>query len=160
MLMERAIHLQVSLLSTAVARNVHCKWLLGIGRNIGRCSVEQAELWAIYDELQFAWDLKWKEVTVDTDCATTINNILDGLKRYRNRDSISRIQELCKGDWQVLIKQISREANFASHILVGIMKEFPINPQVFHVTPVKVVDQIYLDIQSLHSNSIDISISL
>ncbi|KAK5824992.1 hypothetical protein PVK06_019794 [Gossypium arboreum] len=34
----------------------------GIERNIGRRSVEQAELWAIYDGLQFAWDVKWNEV--------------------------------------------------------------------------------------------------
>ncbi|KAH1038788.1 hypothetical protein J1N35_040531 [Gossypium stocksii] len=83
---------------------MHGEWLWGIEEKIGRCSVEQCELWAIYDRLQFAWDLKWKEVIIETDYATDVNDILGGLKRYTNRDLISRIQELSKHDWQVVIK--------------------------------------------------------
>ncbi|KAA3477395.1 Non-LTR retroelement reverse transcriptase [Gossypium australe] len=32
------------------------------GRNIRRCSVLQAELWAIYDGFQIAWEDKWENV--------------------------------------------------------------------------------------------------
>lgn len=38
--------------SATVARDDHGRWICGVGRNIGRCNVEQVKLWAIYDVLQ------------------------------------------------------------------------------------------------------------
>lgn len=84
--------------SAAIVRDEHGKWLRGFGRNIGRCKIERAEFWAIYDGLQYAWSIKWKEVTVEIDCDTTIKVIIDDLKRHTNRDLASRIQELCNRD--------------------------------------------------------------
>lgn len=47
---------------------------------------------------------------------------------------------MCRHEWQVVIKQISIEANFAPHILAGLTKEFPLGPRVFHVASPKVID--------------------
>ncbi|KAH1039304.1 hypothetical protein J1N35_041047 [Gossypium stocksii] len=103
----------------------------GFGRNIGRHSIEQAELCTIYNGLQYTLRVKRKEVVVETDCDTAIKDILGGPKRHTNRDLVSRIQELCKHDWHVVIKQISRNVNFAPHILVGLMKEFMFGHEFF-----------------------------
>ncbi|KAH1057579.1 hypothetical protein J1N35_035644 [Gossypium stocksii] len=40
--------------SIAVARDEYDRWMWGIGRNIGRCSIEKTKLWAIYDVLRVA----------------------------------------------------------------------------------------------------------
>lgn len=86
---------------------------------------------------------------VETDCAIAAKDILGGLKIHTNRDLISRIRELYKRDWHVIIQKISREANCASYILASLMKEYPIGPRVF-----------YLDFQSFRSNLNDNSIRL
>lgn len=97
-----------------------------MGHNIGRCSLEQAELWVIYDGLREAWDAKWNKVLIETDCALAIKKIKEGVKGKSNRDLILRMQELWKREWNVEIKQISKEVNFAPHILVGFWRIFPL----------------------------------
>ncbi|XP_052478320.1 uncharacterized protein LOC128033872 [Gossypium raimondii] len=52
-----------------MARDELGTWRGGVGRNIGRCSVVQVELWAIYDELLMAWDANWVNIIVETGCA-------------------------------------------------------------------------------------------
>ncbi|MBA0819559.1 hypothetical protein Gohar_003639 [Gossypium harknessii] len=52
---------------TAIARDEYGRWLWEIERNIRRCSVEQVELWAIYDGLHLVWDFKWNEVILKTN---------------------------------------------------------------------------------------------
>ncbi|KAK5847138.1 hypothetical protein PVK06_003440 [Gossypium arboreum] len=47
------------------------------------------------------------------------------------RDLISRIQELCRKQWRVLIKKISTEVNVTAHLLAGKIKAFPYAPIVF-----------------------------
>lgn len=56
-------------------------------------------------------------------------------------------QKFCKCDWRVVIKQILKDVNSASQILAGLMKEFPVGPEIFHIPPTKVADQINLNIQ-------------
>lgn len=43
------------------------------------------------------------------DCAKVIKSIHGVLKGQANKDLILRIQELCKREWQVVIKQIPRD---------------------------------------------------
>lgn len=112
----------------------------GIGRNIGRCSVEQAKVWIIYKGFQFAWNVKWKAMIIEIECAITVKCIFGGLKGHSNRDLISSIREFYKRDWRVIIKQIPRETNFTSHILTRLTKDYPFGPQAFYVAPAKVVD--------------------
>lgn len=42
--------------AVAVARDNLRSWRGGAGRNTGKCSVVQTELWAIYDGFCMAWD--------------------------------------------------------------------------------------------------------
>lgn len=73
--------------SAAVVMDEHGKWLWGFERNIGRCSIKQVEIWAIYDGLQFAWDVRWKEVIVETNCTIVVKDILPwwSQKTYKQR---------------------------------------------------------------------------
>lgn len=94
------------------------RWIFGIGRNIGRYSVEQSELWVIYDGLQLAWSSKWNNIIVESDCALVVKAINGRLQEQINRGLILRIQEFCK------IQQVSREVNTATHTLAR-LKELP-----------------------------------
>ncbi|MFQ6667439.1 hypothetical protein Gotur_033468 [Gossypium turneri] len=61
----------------------------------------------------------------DLDCAQAIEAILDRSYGKLYRDLTSRIQELCKRQWRVIIKKIPREANVIAHLSAGKMKAFP-----------------------------------
>lgn len=50
-----------------VLRTEEGKWVSGFTRNIGCCSVEEAELWAICDGLEFTWMLRHKRVRLEVD---------------------------------------------------------------------------------------------
>lgn len=79
-----------------MARDEYGRWQWVIGRNVERCSVEQTELWAIYNGFHLEWDFKWKEVILEIDCAQAIKDIHGGFKRQANRDLILQIQKLCE----------------------------------------------------------------
>lgn len=103
----------------------------GLGRNIGRCIVLQAEFWTIYDDLQIVWEDKWANVIIETDCALTIKCIHGDHKGRSNRDLILRIHKLCKHKWRVLIKQASRKVNSVADILANLMKDSPLARECF-----------------------------
>ncbi|MBA0761238.1 hypothetical protein Gotri_023913, partial [Gossypium trilobum] len=73
----------------------------------------------------FGMDNSWDNIMVETDCAQAMEAILDRSYGKLYRDLTSRIQELCKRQWRVIIKKIPREANVIAHLLAGKMKAFP-----------------------------------
>ncbi|KAA3473918.1 Non-LTR retroelement reverse transcriptase [Gossypium australe] len=75
----------------ARVRDEFGNWISGIGRIISSCSVEQAELWAIYDGLSMAWDAQWRDVIVKSDCALVIKGINGDVTGTLYRDLIIRI---------------------------------------------------------------------
>ncbi|MBA0682775.1 hypothetical protein Goari_024468, partial [Gossypium aridum] len=74
--------------STVVARDEHGRWMWGIGRNIDRYSVQQAELWAIYEGLQLAWEANWENVIVETDRALAIKGFPIGARIFHVAPSL------------------------------------------------------------------------
>ncbi|KAE8696037.1 hypothetical protein F3Y22_tig00110677pilonHSYRG00012 [Hibiscus syriacus] len=51
-----------------VLRDSNGQWVIGFHRNIGRCSIFHAELWALLDGLTLAWDqgmrdMRWNSIT-------------------------------------------------------------------------------------------------
>ncbi|XP_052479036.1 uncharacterized protein LOC128034561 [Gossypium raimondii] len=109
--------------SAAVARDEFDIWVRGVGRNIGRCGVEQAKLWAIYDRLIMAWDAQWRHIFMETYCALAFKGTTDKLRGCVQRILVLRIQELESRYWNVVFKQIPREINSVAHSLAGMMKE-------------------------------------
>lgn len=84
---------------------------------------------------------------IEVDCVIDVKEIFNDLKRYTNNNLISRIQEFYKRDWHVVIKRILKEANFALHIMTGLMKDYLISSRIFYVSSANVANQICLDIQ-------------
>ncbi|KAH1129432.1 hypothetical protein J1N35_000810 [Gossypium stocksii] len=74
--------------SIVIAQDEQGRCMWGLGRSIGSCSVLQTELWAIYDELQLAWEAKWVNIIIETDCALAIKGIHGDHKGHSNRDLI------------------------------------------------------------------------
>ncbi|KAK5833441.1 hypothetical protein PVK06_017273 [Gossypium arboreum] len=73
--MERDPQIRGFASTSIVTRDNVGRWLGGVERNIDKCSVEQAKLWAIYDGLTLAWDVKWHNIIVETYYAQAITAI-------------------------------------------------------------------------------------
>ncbi|KAK8510248.1 hypothetical protein V6N11_000540 [Hibiscus sabdariffa] len=50
-----------------VIRDDHGDWIRGFARNVGRCSILFAKLWAVHDSLVQAWSLDFRRVIIETD---------------------------------------------------------------------------------------------
>ncbi|WCJ44057.1 Ribonuclease H-like superfamily protein [Euphorbia peplus] len=99
-------------LAGGIIRNCHGNWLQGFARRIGNCSVLRAELWGIYDGLNLAWTMGYKQVQVEVDNQLCVNSILHPTSLPN--DSFALIQEilaLFARDWQVTIQHSYREGN-------------------------------------------------
>lgn len=65
---------------------------------------------------------------------------------------VLRIQEPCKIQWRVVIKQIPREVTVAAHVLARMMKVFPYDLIVFQEYPKAIVKHSRLDGRFMHVN--------
>ncbi|KAL4362541.1 hypothetical protein GQ457_04G033940 [Hibiscus cannabinus] len=106
-----------------VVRDDDGGWRGGFSRLIGIGSVIEAELWAIYDGLNFAWDLGFRRVMVESDSQNAIRLVSDGKKRPRGLSILPYIVAICDRDWEVAFGFVCREGNKAADILTkrGIM---------------------------------------
>ncbi|MBA0572334.1 hypothetical protein Golob_002682 [Gossypium lobatum] len=103
------------------------RWLEGMGRNIGKY------------------------------CAQAIAATLDKTRVQSNRDLVIRIQELCRRDWQVDIRNVSREANVVAHTLTRLMRNLSYGLKMFKEILTKIIEHIRIDDQ-LICNNIDLSL--
>ncbi|KAL4362062.1 hypothetical protein GQ457_04G004210 [Hibiscus cannabinus] len=92
-----------------VVRDDDRGWRGGFSRLIGIGSVIEAVLWAIYDGLNFAWDLGFRRVMVESH----------GIVPY--------IVAICDRDWEVAFGFVRREDNkavdiLAKHGIMGVME--------------------------------------
>ncbi|MBA0632716.1 hypothetical protein Godav_001403 [Gossypium davidsonii] len=105
--------------SAGIAKDSHGRWIFGYNRNIRKCSVKQAELWAIYDGLKLFWSKGWKLVVSECDCLIAVQAINGNYKGVVNRALICKIKELCARAWVVRIEHIYKESNGVANTLAA-----------------------------------------
>ena len=94
------------------AHRFKCKWLIGTAHNIGRCSSLQAELLALIDGLELAWNEGHMFVKVEVDCLLALNLLKQEGKQVNVFSSfIRQILSLFGRDWQIEIQHVYREGN-------------------------------------------------
>ncbi|KAE8698724.1 hypothetical protein F3Y22_tig00110597pilonHSYRG00708 [Hibiscus syriacus] len=86
------------------------RWITGFVRNIGRCSILHAELWAIMDGLSLAWESGARSFEIEVDSSEAVR-ILNCSPKDHEPSIVRRIRHLLKRQWRVRIYCISRERN-------------------------------------------------
>ena len=104
--------------------------------NIGMCSITTAELWGIYQGLLLAWDrgIRLLMVEVDSLCVTQLLQRRDDIHNACY-PLVKGIQELLSRSWQISVKHIYREANFAADFLANFALSLPLGLHVFSNPP-------------------------
>ncbi|KAK9039567.1 hypothetical protein V6N11_014764 [Hibiscus sabdariffa] len=70
-------------------------WVFGFARNIGRCSVVNAELWAVHDGLIHAWRLGFRSLVLESDN-------MEVVKLLQSRTKCTRWSTLAVAIWRLL----------------------------------------------------------
>ncbi|MFQ6667722.1 hypothetical protein Gotur_033639 [Gossypium turneri] len=76
-------------------------WLLGFNRQIGICTVLQAEFWAIADGLRVAWDARFRMIELDCYNAKAISLVKGNSFEPNVQQPMGVIRELRDKEWQV-----------------------------------------------------------
>ena len=78
---------------------------------LGRCSIMNAELWAILKGLELAWEKGYKMVEMEVDSLMDVKKILRDKDTINIHSSLIRaIQEFLKRDWTIQINHVYRES--------------------------------------------------
>jgi ribonuclease HI len=95
-------------------------WVREFGRSLGYCSAYWAEVWALKEGLQLAWNLSIKQLIVETDSAI-MHRVVGGdngtTRHELDPPLIKQIRELLCQDWLVQITLISRNYNYCADLL-------------------------------------------
>ncbi|KAK8523532.1 hypothetical protein V6N12_048050 [Hibiscus sabdariffa] len=98
-----------------------------------------AELWAISDGLQHAWDGGFRHVELETDSAEAAN-ICNGLSTaLQHSILVLAIHELLQRSWQVRIRHVSRSGNAVDDKLARLGQQYMLQGSYFAAPPVEVV---------------------
>ncbi|KAH9792364.1 putative ribonuclease H protein [Citrus sinensis] len=117
-------------------RNCNGEWTIGFGMNIGVGTITGAELWGLYQGLCLAWDngIQQLQVEVDSLCVTRL--VADDEIRPNGHASLVRgIKELLNRTWQVQVKHVYRESNFAADFLANSALSLPVGLHIFNSLP-------------------------
>ncbi|KAH9752901.1 putative ribonuclease H protein [Citrus sinensis] len=117
-------------------RNCYGEWIIGFGMNVGVVTIIGAELWGLYQGLCLAWDngIRQLQVEVDSLCVTRL--VADDEIRPNAHASLVRgIKELLNRTWQVQVKHVYRESNFAADFPANSALSLPVELHLFNSLP-------------------------
>ncbi|MBA0643811.1 hypothetical protein Goklo_028068, partial [Gossypium klotzschianum] len=77
-----------------VLRDHNGKWLIGFNHRLGNCSVFEAELWGILDDVMLVQGRHYDKVLVQTDNMEVIGAIKESLSKSSNSALIRHISQL------------------------------------------------------------------
>ncbi|OMP07401.1 reverse transcriptase [Corchorus olitorius] len=95
-----------------VFRNSQGNWIGGFGANMGNCSIDIAEMWAIYYGVKFAVQLNLNFVEIETDSCSSVQAITGGVDPHHPLfPLVKEIKDMLNESWTWSLKFIPREKN-------------------------------------------------
>ncbi|CAN1189870.1 Putative ribonuclease H protein At1g65750, partial [Linum perenne] len=99
--------------------------------NLGTCSIMRAELRGIIEGMNLAWESGIRKLCIQTDSRAAMS-ILSCANACLNRHTslVQQFHELESRDWDIQIRHIYREANFAADYLANRGHSFELGSHV------------------------------
>ncbi|KAK8604907.1 hypothetical protein V6N13_082372 [Hibiscus sabdariffa] len=110
-------------------------WLFGFVCSLGKCSILNAELWAIYLGLMYAWNRGYRKVEVQSDSRDAIHCITKVDARRGGSALVIVVQELLRKDWEVYLSYVPHDFNTVADKLASLMCGQPVGEVVFEELP-------------------------
>ncbi|XVF61732.1 hypothetical protein PTKIN_Ptkin08bG0154100 [Pterospermum kingtungense] len=104
--------------------------------NIGICDAFQAELWAVVQGLELAWNHGVRRLIVEMDSKVDYEFLSNGADHFRNSCNLKyRWLKLLKRNWEVEVRFIYREANRSADFLARLGLSLDLGTKVFSIPP-------------------------
>ncbi|KAE8664772.1 hypothetical protein F3Y22_tig00112738pilonHSYRG00339 [Hibiscus syriacus] len=101
--------------SGGLTRDHNVEWIVGYSRCIGRCSVPNAKLWGLLDDLHLAWNYGARRVVAEMDNAEAITLVtMPSREKTDNHKEDPKAAGSLEQDWLVEFALIPRGANGAA----------------------------------------------
>ncbi|OMO55181.1 hypothetical protein COLO4_36152 [Corchorus olitorius] len=98
-----------------IFRDCQGRWLTGFGLNIGNCSIDSVELWAIYHGVKYARQMGMDFVEIESDSNNSVLAIKQGVSiNHPLAPLVNAIKEFLTNDWHWKMEYIPREKNMAA----------------------------------------------
>lgn len=95
-------------------------WLFGFNIKMGNGSAYQAEVFAIWQGLQLAWDRGFERVIIESDSAMAIHQIMKPIEQASHWDPIvQKCKDLLARNWECVLKKIYREGNTCADVMAS-----------------------------------------
>ncbi|KAK8568760.1 hypothetical protein V6N12_007302 [Hibiscus sabdariffa] len=122
-----------------VIRDSNGTWIAGFSKFIGRCSILEAEFWAIFEGLRCAKRFNVSEVVVESDNRDVIDVLFDIRQRSLYSSLLGTIKAIADDNWCVVYRHACRESNRVADVITRL---FPLNsfePHIFLYPPDEVL---------------------
>lgn len=119
-----------------VLRNHYGEVIFSFAKDIGTCSVVQAELWAIYFGLKVSWDRGFKSLHVESDSQVAINLLKKGCNPcHRSASLVRNIMSFTHFGGSYSWSHVLREANQAADALAKDGLSLEGQSRIFDICP-------------------------
>ncbi|KAL4360801.1 hypothetical protein GQ457_04G012650 [Hibiscus cannabinus] len=122
-----------------VIRDENGNWIQGFARNVGRCSVLLAELWAVHDSLVQAWYLDFRRVIIETDCLEVIRILTRSSRALVGNNLVESILLWTRKEWQLVVRHVSRHENSLADRLAALGRSASCNGLSLLIPPADLV---------------------
>ncbi|KAK9041594.1 hypothetical protein V6N11_016688 [Hibiscus sabdariffa] len=135
-----------------VGRDSSGTWCFGFSRDLGLCSVLEAELWGVYEGLTTAWSLGYPRVIVEMDCRDAYDMLVHGNPRHLGSSLLPGILELQQCCWEIQFRFTCREGNIPTDIMSRLVQIGTLAYHRYLDPPLTVRDALDADKRSLLTN--------
>ncbi|KAL4367798.1 hypothetical protein GQ457_05G016360 [Hibiscus cannabinus] len=135
-----------------VGRDFSGTWCFGFSRDLGLCSVLEAELWGVYEGLTTAWSLGYPRVIVEMDCRDAYDMLVHGNPRHLGSSLLPGILELQQRCWEIQFRFTCREGNIPADIMSRLVQKGTLAYHRYLDPPLTVRDALDADKRSLLTN--------
>ncbi|KAL4326271.1 hypothetical protein GQ457_11G005490 [Hibiscus cannabinus] len=121
------------------------KWIFGFSRKVGVSTVLIAELWAIHDALQRAWDRGLRKINLESDCLDAVRILNGKSTSLLGNGLVATIFKLLRYDWTVSISHINRACNGVADRLATLSKANNIDDLQLLEPPIEVLSLMQME---------------
>ncbi|KAK9032483.1 hypothetical protein V6N11_056745 [Hibiscus sabdariffa] len=129
-----------------VLRDSAGSWISGFCRNIGFSDALTAELWAIHDGLELAWNNGFFTLQVRSDCSMVISLITNPNTTSSSHTLVRTIANLCRRAWSLEYTWVPRETNRPADFLAKHVPPDDFSFLMFEQPPCFITDLLSRDV--------------
>ncbi|CAN1274277.1 Putative ribonuclease H protein At1g65750 [Linum perenne] len=130
-----------------IVRDNEGRGLLAYSMNLGICSITRAELRGALEGIKRAWEAGYRRVEIQSDSKAAIDILTDNsaVISHSHALEVLEFRDWLRRDWEIKIRHVYREANFAADYLASRGHSLPRGSHYFDLSDSRLAHLIRYD---------------